>query len=315
MVKIGAVTLDVSHPMNFAWALGQIGRGKYTAIFNDGFRGDDEVTSFANKNGLKICKTLDELADEVDIGFIHSCNWDKHIDYLTPFIKRGKPVFIDKPIVGNMADVRKIEKLIEDGAKIIGTSAARYCYEVDAIKEKLAELNTKPVHSVVTVGGDGFNYEIHAVEEVLGIHSANPVSCTYIKSGELETLKCDNYLIKFDDNTTAQCLCFEGKGVLFNTMVVTESRQGGSDFCVSVDNAKLYLSLMDKVCDYVEGKANVFAKGKQLTDGIRILLAGKVSKENGGKEILLDSAELDNVSFDGYAYEDAYSKKAKKIYL
>ena len=50
-------------------------------------------------------------------------------------------------------------------------------------------------------------------------------------------------------------------------------------------------------------------------DGIKVLLAGKVSKENDGEEISLDDKRLYEVAYDGNAYYDAYSKKARKIYL
>jgi predicted dehydrogenase len=59
------------------------------------------------------------MADKVDIGFIQSCNWDKHIDQAMPFIQKGKPVFIDKPIVGSMKDIERIEKLVGRRSKDI----------------------------------------------------------------------------------------------------------------------------------------------------------------------------------------------------
>ena len=61
MLKFGAVTIDVSHPKTFSKVLLDGGRGKYTAVFNDGFRGEDEVSGFADSLGLKICKVLRSL--------------------------------------------------------------------------------------------------------------------------------------------------------------------------------------------------------------------------------------------------------------
>ncbi len=71
-------------------------------------------------------ESLDELAESTDIGFIQSCNWEDHIAEALPFIERGKPVFIDKPMVGSVKDVAKIRELVANGAKIIGSSSARY---------------------------------------------------------------------------------------------------------------------------------------------------------------------------------------------
>lgn len=70
MIRIGVVNIDVSHPLAFAGELNKGNRAKYVAVFNDGFRGDDEVNSFVEKKGLeKICHSIDELADYVDVGW------------------------------------------------------------------------------------------------------------------------------------------------------------------------------------------------------------------------------------------------------
>lgn len=315
MIKFGAVNIDVSHPLSFTWALEKIGRAKYVAVYNDGFRGEDEVLAYAKKYDLKICKTLEELANEVDVVFIHSCNWDKHLDYLAPFIKLNKIIYIDKPLVGNMNDVDKYLELVKDGAKVIGTSALRYTYEVKNALNKMKELNTRAVQTIVTSGGDGFSYFIHAVEEVLGIHNSNPISCKYVKGSKFGEYETENYFINFEDGTQGQVVCIENRGIFWNTIIITEDSDASNDFCFSVDNAKLYESLMESVCDYVDGKENILIKPCKHVDGIKVLLAGKVSKQNDGEVVSLDDKRLYEVSYDGNAYYDAYSKKARKIYL
>ena len=110
MIKIGAINLDTSHPAAFAETYRNGNRAKYTAVYNDGFRTDEEVQAFMDINGIeKRCKTLKELVEQVDIGMIHSCNWDNHIDEAMPFIEAGKPVFIDKPICGSLKDCKELE--------------------------------------------------------------------------------------------------------------------------------------------------------------------------------------------------------------
>ena len=49
--------------------------------------------------------------------------------------------------------------------------------------------------------------------------------------------------------------------------------------------------------------------------GVESFRDGKVSKENGGEVVSLDDKRLYDVSYDGNAYEEAYAKKARKIYL
>lgn len=317
MIKFGAVNIDISHPMNFAWALEQPelnGRAKYVAVYNDGFRGEEEVKAFASKNNLVICKTLEELADMVDVAFIHTCNWDKHVDYIKPFVERGVKVFVDKPIAGNMKDLRTLEEMVENGAEILGHSALRYTFEIDNFKAKCKEFETRPINALCTVGGDGFTYQVHAVEHLLGIFDAKPVSCKLISSVNTVDSVCDNYLIKFSDGAVGQYVSLDNKGIPFNTVILTETLKGGTDFIYTVDNWKIYVALLSRVCDYVDGKKDAIAPVKDLNLSIKIMLAGKASKENGGIEVALDSPLLETVSFDGYEYEKNYAAKAKVLY-
>ena len=46
MIKIGAVNIDISHPLVFSEYLKKTQRARYTAVYNDGFREDDEVEAF-----------------------------------------------------------------------------------------------------------------------------------------------------------------------------------------------------------------------------------------------------------------------------
>ena len=68
MIKIGVVNIDTSHPNTFAARMAQGDRARYTAIYNDGFREDDEVESFMAKNGIeKRYSDLSEMAESIHL--------------------------------------------------------------------------------------------------------------------------------------------------------------------------------------------------------------------------------------------------------
>ena len=100
MIKVGVVNIDTSHPLEFAKEFQKDDRARYTAVFNDGFRNDDEINNFVQKFCLdKICNSIEELAECVDVGFIQGCNWDKHLDYVMPFAERNKPEVPAEPVI------------------------------------------------------------------------------------------------------------------------------------------------------------------------------------------------------------------------
>ena len=117
IIRIGGVSIDVSHPKAFASNLEKYCMNmRYALEYDDGFRTKQELEWFKNRYGLDgIAQSIEEMAGQVDVGFIQSCNWDKHLDQAMPFIREGKPVFIDKPIVGSSFLAIKTEAFCEQG--------------------------------------------------------------------------------------------------------------------------------------------------------------------------------------------------------
>ncbi|MBQ6999181.1 MAG: Gfo/Idh/MocA family oxidoreductase [Clostridia bacterium] len=312
MIKIGVVNIDTSHPLEFASVLCKEDRARYVAIFNDGFRGEDEIDAFVKKFGLdKVCNSIEELAAYVDVGFVQGCNWDKHLDYAMAFIERNKPVFIDKPIVGNIADCRKLIELEKNGAVILGSSSVRYCNEIRNFVTLPENEKGEVLHIDITVGVDEFNYAIHAVEGMCALAGKKPVSVRYVGASHKENQTCETYFVEFEGGTTACYHCVEGSYVSFNVIIVTTV----TSFHFRIDNGRLYKALLDQICSKLEGKLNCLAGMEEVTDSIKVSLAGKCSKENGGKTVEINSAELGNVSFDGAFFEKEYGVKAHPIYL
>lgn len=313
MLKFGAITIDTSHPKSFCKKLTEGERGRYVAVFNDGFRGEDEVNAFAEFNNLKVCSSVEELADMVDIGLVHSCNWDKHLSYVAPFIERNKPVFIDKPLVGNLKDARKLVELVNAGAKILGSSALRYCYEVEAIRAALKENNANIVHINISVGTNEFDYAIHAYEMLCTLMNDAPLNARYVGTANASTQTCDSYFFTFANGATAVLNNVMPKHTGFHVTVLTDVK--AADTCLTVDASKLYEAMLIQVCNAMEGKENALAPIADQLHAVKAALACKASKLAGGKAISLDDPCLEDVAFDGYAFEESYGAAAAKSYL
>jgi len=316
MIKFGAIDIDTSHPLGFSTYLSKGERGRYVAVYNSGFRERDEVEAFAKKNGLKICSTIEELCSLVDVAVIHSCNWDKHLPTLKKVLSCGKTAFVDKPVVGNMREVEEFLEISKSGADIIGTSALRYCDEVVNLKADMKEKGISPMHTVVTVGVDDFNYAVHAVEMILELNiETEPVSVTYLGGNKMGKLSRESYLIKFENGATAEYIIINGKFLMFNTIVVTSSTEGNSDHCFYTDNKQFYRAMLDLVLDKMEGKNNALTTCSDMAKSIKVMLAGKASRTLGAGEVPLSSQLLYEVRYDGYEFEKSYAAAASKMYL
>ncbi len=309
MYRIGTVNIDTSHAPSFAEILLQGDVARYTAIYNDGFRTDEEVNAFMEKFGVTERYTdLAEMAKHIDIAFIQSCNWDRHIELSMPFIEAGVPVFIDKPLVGNLKDCHTLEKLAEEGKVILGTSAMRYTYERDSFFAVPDEQRGDIIHVSTMVGVDEFNYAIHSIESILGfLKGDSAVSCRYIGGGMVGDVPTDSYYVRFASGATA-CYHICLKGWQPSTALVMTNK---TSFAYKLDVNKLYEAMLKHVCAWLEGKPNDLVSVTDMTMAVKIMLAGKKSKENGGTEVALADLCESDVGFDGYAFEEFYAESQR----
>jgi len=310
MFRIGTVNIDTSHAPSFAEILLKGDEGRYTAIYNDAFRTDAEVQAFIENFKLeKRYDDLGEMAKNIDIAFIQSCNWDNHLKQSMPFIEAGVPVFIDKPLAGNLADVKEFERLDAEGKVILGTSAMRYTYEHESFFAIPEEERGNIIHISVMVGVDEFNYAIHAVESIMGfIGDVRPISTRYLGTNTVGDVPCDSYYVLFENGVSA-CYHICKKGWQPSTALVMTSK---TSFAYKIDSNKVYEAMLKQVCAYMAGRENKLATVTQMTDSIKLMLAGKKSMANGGTiENIADLTESDP-SFDGTAFEEFYAASQRK---
>jgi predicted dehydrogenase len=312
MIRIGVVNIDVSHPLAFSEILLRENRARYAAVYNDGFRGDDEVGAFIEKRGLeRRCATVEELAECVDIGFVQGCNWDKHIRYAMPFIERGKPVFIDKPVAGNLRDLNRLVELSRQGAVILGSSSLRYAEEIASFVNRPASERGEVVNVFGTCGIDEFNYGIHVVESICALIDSPAKAVRYAGAGSVGGTLCESYTVSFESGATATYHTMNGPWMPCWFLVTTT--KGVTH--VDVDVSKVYKSMLDRICDTMETGVNRLATVEALCHAVKIMLAGRLSKLNGGAAFALSDIPEDDPGYDGALFEAGYAAAARKIYL
>ena len=312
MKKIGLVDIDVSHPKAFSAKIDELSLPmNSTGVVNYGFREKDEVEAFAKSRGAKVYKTIEEMVGEVDVGFIQSCNWDKHLGYAMPFIEAGKPVFIDKPMVGSVADVRRVRELAANGATFLGSSAMRYAPEIDAYLSALAAKGGKVLHIFASCGIDEFNYGIHVGEILSRIAGAPATACRYAgRSEEIDGAYTETFHATFENGISATYTVCTPTFQTFEISII--STKGSESFRLAPLEG--YGAMLTGLSNALEGKENPIADVKTITDSILMMLAGKHSRDKGG-EVVRVADLTDDVAFDGAAFEKAYAAAAKKMYL
>lgn len=311
MIRIGAVNIDTSHPLGFGEVMEKANRARYVGVYNDSFRSDAEVDGFIHRFGLeRRCDTLQELAGMCDIGFIHGCNWDDHLRCALPFLQAGKPVFIDKPIVGNLTDCARIEELAHGGAVILGASSARYAFEVQDFLDLPVEERGEIVQVLGTAGVDEFNYGIHIVEAIGGLLGTGAQSVQYVGRGEVNGQYSESYCIHHSGGKNAIYTTFTGVWQPFTLTIMTTK----GTHALKIDSSRLYEALINQICNYMEGKPHQLAGVDALLESVRVMLAGCGSRARHGEAVRLDELQATDPAYDGAAFHAAYGHTAVSLY-
>ncbi|MBC7820504.1 MAG: Gfo/Idh/MocA family oxidoreductase, partial [Planctomycetaceae bacterium] len=94
-----------------------------------------EYTEKVKALGVEIVDSVDELVKRVDVVFLESNDGRVHWEQIQPVLKAGKPVFIDKPIAGSLADtIRIMDAAKKAKVPVFGSSALRYGKNTQAVR-------------------------------------------------------------------------------------------------------------------------------------------------------------------------------------
>lgn len=107
----------------------------------------------------------EDVIDQVDAVIISTDDGDDHIRRVKPFIEAGLPVFVDKPMATNIADLRQFVQWHKAGAVILSTSGMRYAPEMRLNEEQRSQLgDLRWITSFTCKTWE--RYGIHALEAV-----------------------------------------------------------------------------------------------------------------------------------------------------
>ncbi len=107
----------------------------------------------------------EDVIGHVDAAIISTDDGDDHIRRVKPFIEAGLPVFVDKPMATNVADLRQFVRWNKAGATILSTSGMRYAPEMrlnDKQRTQIGDLRWITSFTCKTWE----RYGIHALEAV-----------------------------------------------------------------------------------------------------------------------------------------------------
>ena len=183
-IRVGVIGLDTSHVPAFTKAFNadpadpEMMNCRVVAAYPYGSRTIEssysripKYTEQIKAMGVDVVDSIDELLKRVDCVLLETNDGKPHLEQALKVCKAGKPLFIDKPVASNLAEVVAIFRAAEHfGVPMFSSSSLRYSEGAQAIRggkvgkvlgcNAYSPASTEPSHT------DLFWYGIHGVESL-----------------------------------------------------------------------------------------------------------------------------------------------------
>ncbi len=126
-LRAGMIGLTTSHVVAFTKVLndpestGVLADVKVVAGYTGGVPDNpsswdrrEKYTEDLQGRGVKIYDTIEEMLENVDVVLLEEVDGRPHLKWARPVIEAGKPLFIDKPLAGSLADCIEIFRLAKE---------------------------------------------------------------------------------------------------------------------------------------------------------------------------------------------------------
>ena len=196
--KIGIIGLDTSHVVAFTTVFNKGPKNPADAPKFAGFRvthafaqGSKDIPESVSRvpeyseklkgMGVEIVDSIEKLCAQVDFVLLESNDGRVHLEQVLPVLKAGKPVFIDKPIAGSLADVIRIQEAAKRaGVTYFCSSSLRFAAGTQAVARgsvgKVKRANTTSPASLEPHHPDLYWYGVHGCESLCTVMGLGCVS-------------------------------------------------------------------------------------------------------------------------------------------
>ena len=201
-LRAGIIGLDTSHVLAFTQTLNKgpknpedapkVAGITVVAAYPQGSRDIEgstkrvpEYTEKVKALGVEIVDSVEALVKKVDVVFLESNDGRVHLEQLRPVLAAKKPVFIDKPIAGSLADtIRILDEAKKAGVPLFCSSSLRFGKTTQAVRNgsigKVRSAETFSPASLEATHPDLYWYGVHGCESLFTVMGTG---CKSVKRG------------------------------------------------------------------------------------------------------------------------------------
>ncbi|MGV8845302.1 Gfo/Idh/MocA family oxidoreductase [Tessaracoccus sp.] len=230
----------------------------------------------------QVVQRAEDVIGEVDAVLVATDRGSEHVERCRPFVEAGIPVFVDKPLATNEADLATFKGWVAAGAPIMSSSSMRYSKEFQPYRTSTRDLGDLRYVSI-TSPKSWEAYGIHALEAVYPIVGPGFISVrnTGTPDANIVHLKHQDHI---DVVAAVNSGMYGGFGYLqlsgTNDTVQLRSR----------DSYHAFRSQLNAFVDYVRTGVRPFPF-EETVELIKLVIAGLRSRDEGGREVFLEEID------------------------
>lgn len=199
----------------------------------------------------------------VDAVIIGRDDWEQHAALAMPFLERGVPVFVDKPLTLDADELARFRPYLENGT-LMSTSGLRYAAELDELRGKMSAVGTPRLVAATVLNGIE-KYGIHMLDAVAGLGFPKPVSVTRLNA------RFEAFSLVLADGTAMTLNCLGNVGKTLHLSVFCDKGHAHVDLH---DNFSAFARTLGHFVKMVETRNPPIPPG-QIVDTMNLIRSAK----------------------------------------
>ncbi|WP_036718456.1 Gfo/Idh/MocA family protein [Paenibacillus harenae] len=159
-----------------------------------------------------------EMIGETDAVIVARDDEQSHLELALPFLERGVPVFVDKPLTTSMEQLRLLRPYLENGL-LMSCSGMRYAEELDGLRAGLSSYGELLLLRCAVVRS-WEKYGVHMLEAVMPFIGSKPQSVMALNADH------PSIAVTFESGLLLQIDCLGDAPPVFQIDVFGSQRRG-----------------------------------------------------------------------------------------
>jgi predicted dehydrogenase len=277
MVKIGLVDVTTSHADAFSKIFNVEKKFKGFAVTKCWDVDEKRSKEVAQAYGLEAVPTLKDMKN-IDAVMVLSRDANRHLPYLTPFLKKGLPAFVDKTTAYKLSDAEKMFRVARaKKIPLFSASAVRFAREIEEAKQAMAKMG-KVLFIEASGPGELLFYGQHLFDAIYALVGRGATQVRNVGDEKISIIRLD-----FASGLVASINISDYGHVPFAFTVADEKTCHRFEV---KDHVYYYSKMMECFVNMVKGAAAPIDPFETV-EIIDAMLSAKKSREKGGKPVKL----------------------------